>query len=403
MTESQRLAGQIADLRKQQLAAPTPEEKAALYRQITALEAKQTTAQEAEQRAADDAFGAGHHSAESREFAALVDGFDVGQVLRFVGTRGHAPDSQVAELQQHHGKDGNFIPPEILNPNGGGSIDPRDSEQRAAATFTAGTEPGTARGITGEAIGASLIQYLGGRIENVNAGAADYPVLATGASITYPAGSADATQTTGAFTVHKLTPKRAEGQFALRREDLATYPGSALALRLNLQNKARDGLEYQVLRRAANGLMTTGHSPVPSTPTAESTHSDYLSAVYAGVDGLHSQAVAQVGLLVGQTIYAHAGATYRTSGPNVIQDLAGSAGARVSPHVAAYAANAQDAIVIRRGLAPSNLAAALWGMELIDDPYTRALQGEIVYTGILLHDFAVLRSGAFVRHRFRNS
>ena len=226
-------------------------------------------------------------------------------------------------------------------------------------------------------------------------------MISTGAAISYPAGSVAATQTDGAFTVHKLEPKRAEGQFALRREDLATYPGSAAALQRNLQDKARDGLEFQVLRRAADGLLVVGAAP--ANPGAESTHAAYLSAVYAGVDGVHAQTVAQAGLLVGQTIYAHAGATFRTSGPNVIQDLAGSAGIRVSPHVAAYASNRQEALVVGRGLLPSNLAAALWGLELIDDPYTRALQGEIVYTGILLHDFAVLRPSAFVRHRFRNS
>ena len=99
--------------------------------------------------------------------------------------------------------------------------------------------------------------------------------------------------------------------------------------------------------------------------------------------------------MVGQTIYAHAGATFRTSGPNVIQDLGGqrrhaSVAARSPPTPTIF----RKRLVVSRGLLPSNLAAALWGLELIDDPYTRALQGEIIYTGILLHDFAVLRSSA---------
>ena len=236
MTNSQRMAGQLAAMKLRLNAGGADKlddaAHAALLKEHDALEVKRLAAVVEEQRLADDAFAAGNHeSAESREMRALVESFDAGDVLRHVGNHGHTPTGQTAELQQHHGRGANFIPPEILNPEGGRSVDPSDPEQRAAATFTADTEPGTARGITGEAIGPSLIQFLGGRIENVAAGAAVFPVISTGASISYPAGSAAAAQTTGAFTVHKLEPKRAEGQFALRREDLATYPGQRIGLK----------------------------------------------------------------------------------------------------------------------------------------------------------------------------
>ena len=44
-----------------------------------------------------------------------------------------------------------------------------------------------------------------------------------------------------------------------------------------------------------------------------------------------------------------------------------------------------------------------WGMELFEDVSSRAAEGEVRLYGVQLHDFAVLRPSAFVRHRFRNS
>ena len=380
----------------------TAEQIAALEAIIDAHDTELQEVEETEERAAADRFD--NRPPERREFQAMIDGADVGAVVRFVGMSGHAPDGALAELQKAHNRGSNFIPPEIQTPWAGRAHDPvkhGDYDVRAAATFTADTEPGNENQVTQEAVAPpTLVEFMGGRIVNVGAGAQVFPVISTGATFAYPAASAAAAETTAAFTVHQLTAKRAQTNFALQREDMATFAGAAAALRENLAIKGRDAMVNQVLRRASDGLLVVGTAP--TNPTAASTYAAYLAAMYA-VDGLHAQAITDMAMVVGTDIYAHMGAVASTAGLNAHQGIQGSRGARVSNHVPDYASNRQEAVVCRTGLRPSNLVVANWGMELFEDVSSRAAEGEVRLYGVQLHDFAVLRPSAFVRHRFRNS
>ena len=78
-------------------------------------------------------------------------------------------------------------------------------------------------------------------------------------------------------------------------------------------------------------------------------------------------------------------------------------GLRVNGNVPDYAANKQDALIVK-GMARRNAVAAVWqGVRLIPDEVTRAAQGEVKLTANMLYDFGILRTAGYTRHRFRTS
>ena len=111
-------------------------------------------------------------------------------------------------------------------------------------------------------------------------------------------------------------------------------------------------------------------------------------------------------MILGSTIYAHMGSEFRANGSDdsvasIVERLGG--GLRVSGHVPAYASNRQDAVAIKTGSGP-NAVAPIWNeVQIFQDEYTRAQEGEIRLYGLMLGNFAVLRADGFKRYRFRNS
>ena len=78
---------------------------------------------------------------------------------------------------------------------------------------------------------------------------------------------------------------------------MATFAGAAAALRENLAIKGRDAMVNQVLRRATDGLLVNGTAP--TNPTNATTYAAYLAAMYS-VDGLHSQVINDMAMVVGR-------------------------------------------------------------------------------------------------------
>ena len=118
-----------------------------------------------------------------------------------------------------------------------------------------------------------------------------------------------------------------------------------LGLRANLRAGLRDKVDEQILNRGTDGLLTFGTEP--TSPTAESTAAQYLAAVASGVDGRFAMNEGEVKALVGSTIYGHmAGQDVGTNSGTTVTDKLGNR-VRVSPHVAAYASNYQEAVVCK--------------------------------------------------------
>ena len=236
---------------------------------------------------------------ETVEVRQLLDKFSIGDVFNAVANA--QPTQGVErELQQHLGLGVHSIPFDAL------------IEKRAALTTT-GDEPSGSGDIIAQLFPDSISAFAGVRGETVPAGERTYPVVSTGATVHRPAKSAAAGESTAALTISTLAPQRIQASVAYTIEDAAVFgPGLDAALRVNLRDALEDDFDKYVLLKASAGLLTFGSAP--NNPSAASTGEEYLSAVYAGVDGSNASAVAQVRLIVGSTIYAHMciGSAYRS-------------------------------------------------------------------------------------------
>ena len=356
--------------------------------ELKGLEVEYRAAETAESAATD---GVRFDDSETAEVRSLVQQSSVERIV-ISALAGRSVDGAEAELQAHYGLDSHSIPLRLLIP-----------ERRDAASFgTTPAQPGSTPGIAGQVFGDSASAFANVRFEDVPMGTRVHPVMTTGAlgNVGTPAASVAQAETDAVLSVKELKPKRAQVQLAYRLEDAATFGGVDSGFRENIRAGLRDKIDDQILNRGTDGLLTQGTAP--TNPTAATTAALYIAALYAGVDGRYAGNEAEVKILVGSAIYAHmAGLALATGDGRTVTDKMG-ARLRVSPNVPAYASNRQQAVVCK-GL-ESQTVAAIWpGLEILEDRTSRAAEGEVRLIGLLLHDFAILRTDGYTRHAFRNS
>ena len=120
---------------------------------------------------------------------------------------------------------------------------------------------------------------------------------------------------------------------------------------------------------------------------------------FSRVDGRYASTAKSVKVLMGSASYAHAGSVYRgdqsqESAIDRLMTIGG--GIKVSPHVPAVASTKQQSVV-RLG-ARRDAVAGIWaGVTIIPDEVTRAKQGEIVITAVMLSATKILRTGGFFK------
>ena len=120
---------------------------------------------------------------------------------------------------------------------------------------------------------------------------------------------------------------------------------------------------------------------------------------YGRVDGQYASNVGDLRIVMGTASYAHAGSTYRgnnSDSPALDRLMAVTGGVRVSAHVPAASSNRQNA-VIRLGQR-RDMVAPIWnGITIIPDEVTKAKQGQIVVTAVMLHAVKILRTDGFYK------
>ena len=358
---------------------------------LVALQTQRGVALESEGKRTEGA----EFTAESTELRELVHKASVGRIIGQVSQGRSVNDGPERELQEHFQVDGNCIPLRMLMP-----------EHRDAASFgTSPATPGSSPGIAGQVFGDGVAAFVNTRFEDVPAGTRSYPVITTGAlgNVGTPDASANQAETDAVLEVVELTPSRTQVQFAYSVEDAATFAGVDAGLTENIRAGLRDKMDSEILNRSSAGLLTTGHSANPSAPGNETTAKQYMAALAGDVDGRYAMNEAQVRLLVGtgnNGVFPHmAGLAITDAGR--LTDLMG-ARLRVSPNIANYAQNHQDALVIKG--TEGNTVAAVWpGVEIIRDVYTRESQGEVRLIGRLIWNMNILRTAGYIRHAFRTS
>ena len=174
------------------------------------------------------------------------------------------------------------------------------------------------------------------------------------------------------------------------------------ALRQNLNESLSAKLDSEVLNKD-DGMLGTGLTN-PANPSAIATYMDYLNAIVEAIDGQYASVETDCRMLVGAKTLQHMwGVAQAASGVTAAEKVRMiSGGLRVGKSIPAVAGTIQSAIVAR-ALGATHAVAPIWSLTLIPDEVTKAANGQIVITAIMLYDFAVLRSDGYRRLEFKLS
>ena len=328
-------------------------------------------------------------SPETREWADVSGRFDLGEM--FEGVMEHrASSGAIAEVQKERGLAANAIPTEML------------MEQRAV-TPAPGDVGQSQSQIVGFVFPQSVAAFLGIPSSIVPVGDATFPVLTSDPAAGVPAENAAQAETTGAFTADVLTPKRIQASFFWSREDAARLANMGDALRDALQGGLADKLDKEILQ-GTNGLLTGTNLPNHAQASASS-YADYVAELlYARVDGRYAFDLADIRVVMGSDTFGNAATKLPTNDEeNALARIRNdSGGVRVSANVPA-AANSKQNAVVRLGNR-ADMVAPVWGsVTLIPDEITKAANGQIILTAVLLHAVKILRVGGFYKQETNHS
>ena len=327
-------------------------------------------------------------NSEKRELVDLERRSNVGE---FVGAvlEGRQIDGTLRELQQAHGLNANQLPVELL----------RGSELEERAVTPAPGEVGqTQNAIIPYVFPTSVAAFLGISMPTVAVGESVYSVLTSALAVETPAKDAVTTETTGAFSADVLTPARLQASFFYNVEDRARLAGMDAALRMNISDGLMSALDKQVVS-GTNGLLTGTNLPNHNV-SAITAYDDYLNNfAYGRVDGVYADGVDDLKIVMGQATYGHAGSVYRsgTQDTTALDKLMNAtSGVRASAHVPAVSGMTQNA-VIRLGMRMDAVSPVWQGVTFINDEVTKAANGQVVLTGIMLYAFKILRKAGFYK------
>ena len=329
-------------------------------------------------------------SAHGREFRALIHRANAGEIFDAALSK-RSIEGASAELQQHYGLDANQIPLAMLVKNWPDNDDP----ETRAVTPAPGNVGQEQRTIVPYVFPMGAAQFLGVDMPTVGVGEQVFPVLTAELSVGAPAENAAQAETTGAFSGDVLSPGRLQASFFYSREDRQRFAGMDSALRENLTEGLSDGLDNQILT-GTSGLFT-GTNLSDNAQTTDDTFDTYLAnLVWNQIDGRYAAVTKDLAMVVGASTFKALGAMYRNASVDRtaldrIMELV--SGVRVSGHVPAVASHRQN-VIIKRGMSTTAVAPVWEGITIIPDEVTKAANGQIVITAVMLFAFKVLRTGA---------
>ena len=329
-------------------------------------------------------------STEGSEYRQMLDRANLGTIFDMLMAHQN-PTGVEAELQAHLGLAGNQIPLDMLRGYGGGG----GRLEERAVTPAPGQVGKELHPIISYVFPQGASAFLGVDQPSVGVGEAVFPVLTGTLDVGTPAENAAQSETTGAFSSAVLVPSRIQASFFYSREDRARFAGMDAALRQNLSDGLADGLDKEILS-GTNGLFT-GTNLSNNAQTTDDDFASYLNNLcWNQVDGRYASQTSDLSMVVGAATFKDLGQTYRNasvdrSALDRLMEL--TSGIRVSAHVPAPATNRQD-VVIRRGMSTTAIAPVWEGVTIIPDEITKAANGQIVITGVMLFAMTVLRTGA---------
>ena len=361
-------------------------ERERLSNELAALEPKYRAALETESTVDLD-------TPENRELDRLVESANIGELYEAV-LGGAQVDGAMRELQQHHGLQANMVPLRMLTEAG--------HEERAVTPAPSDVGQ-TQRPIIPYVFPQAAAAFLGIPQPSVPVGEAVYPAVTSVLSVGTPAENAAQTETTGGFSADVLTPSRLQASFFYSIEDRARFAGMDQALRRNLSDGLSDSLDKQIMA-GTEGLLTGTKLP-NNNVSAVTTFALYRSGVFSAIDGRYASRAGDLRIVCGTSTYQHMAGQYKATESDVsaldtLDRVTG--GVMVSAHVPAVASNKQN-MVIRKGMAMDAVAPIWEGITLLPDTVTKAANGQVVITGVMLHAVKILRQDGFRKQQTQHA
>ena len=400
MTGRQKIELRASDIRKRlseiadipELTEDVMKELGELRSEYQALELRMQAAILAEDKLAEEKPAEekpAEPSREEREFNELLMNADIGTLYADILQQRQTP-GEMAELQQHFNLSANQVPLELL-----------DLEQRAVTP--APTSVGSnLHPIQPYVFPRSAAAFLGVRMPTVPVGAATFPVLTGNPTVSTPSENTAVTETTGSFTSDALAPRRAQASYFYSREDRAAFRGMGEALRQALREGLSDGVDDFILTNSTHGF--EGALTNPTNPTAVVTYANVLGWMLDNVDGRYAQTPKDTRFVMANDVYKKIGTLWRGNNDNVsalTNLMSMSGGVRVSAHSTAAPStggNQNIGTIIGAKSMTQGAVAPMWqGVTLIPDEITKAANGQIVITAVLLFAFKITRKEQFMR------
>ena len=266
----------------------------------------------------------------------------------------------------------------------------------------------------------SIAPRLGIEMPRVSSGT--YASATIGTSLTAAAkdkgGAAEATA--AVFTVTSVTPKRISARLGIRIEDVAAVGQANFEsiLRENLSLVLSDELDDQAINGNGTAPNLTGifqRLADPIDPTAVADFDAFAAAHAGGVDGLWSNTIKDVSIVVGPATYTLASRTFQTA-TNYKGELSAAAyamanagGFWTNKRMPDTASNIQQALLYRKGRSMMGGAGAMrtavcphWNEIGIDDIYSGSASGERFFTmHVLLGDVILVQPAAYAQIAFQ--
>ena len=332
---------------------------------------------------------------ETRELSKLIEETNLGEILQSAIYQ-RSTDGRAKELQDHYQLAGNQFPVELL----------RQTTEEIRAVTPAPSDVGRVQhGIIPQIFPDSVAGFLGVGQPTVGVGQQTYTVLTTGSTVHTPEKGVAAAETTGAFTAHTLSPKRAQASFFWNIEDQASLSGMDSALRQNLGLALPSKLDNILLNDSTAGLLAGGLTQ-PDDPGSVGKYASYKATVTGRVDGLYSSTPNGVRVLIGAETYRHSEGIFRgttadnESGYEVMVRKTG-AGVRVSSLIAGASSGIQAGIAARATGAVHAVMPIWRAVTFIPDTITKAATGQVILTAVALYGLAVVRSAGFAPLKFK--
>ena len=338
---------------------------------------------------------------ERREISSLIERAEIASYLRAAAS-GNPVSGVERELRQAvlgDDADEMLMPMDMLMP----------LETRAdAVTNVDSAIQHSQQNIIGRIFAETAGAYLGVQRPSVPTGETHYYALNGGVSADVRADGVSKDAEIATFTSKAVEPVRLTARYLWGIETTARIRGFEEALRADIRAVMGDKLDSLALNGQAAVANT---SPLvegiisqladPENPTAAATWDDYLSLYPARVDGKTSMDGSNVRLLVNADTYKHAhGLQIGVSGELLGRELP-TGRFRASANMPATAATIAT-LLSYTASARVGFVQPVWrGIQLIRDVYSKASEGQIALTAIMLTGAAMVDSSLYGRHEVK--